>query len=128
MPLTLFMQYAERRVFIIEWRHGLLGWIIIGLIAGWLAGQIYRGRGFGCIADIILGLVGAVLEAGFSSRWESLAAAFCIRSPQRPSALSSSSPSPICSAAADHSCGPAIGTLALSRDTIESRAMEITFR
>jgi uncharacterized membrane protein YeaQ/YmgE (transglycosylase-associated protein family) len=41
--------------------HGLLGWIIIGLIAGWLAGVVGRGRGFGCLADIILGLVGAVV-------------------------------------------------------------------
>ncbi len=41
--------------------HGLLGWIIIGLIAGWLAGTVSRGRGFGCLADIILGLVGAVV-------------------------------------------------------------------
>jgi uncharacterized membrane protein YeaQ/YmgE (transglycosylase-associated protein family) len=41
--------------------HGLLGWIIIGLIAGWLAGTVSRGRGFGCLADIVLGLVGAVV-------------------------------------------------------------------
>ena len=41
--------------------HPLLGWIIIGLIAGWLAGVVGRGRGFGCLADIILGLVGAVV-------------------------------------------------------------------
>jgi uncharacterized membrane protein YeaQ/YmgE (transglycosylase-associated protein family) len=37
------------------------GWIIIGLIAGWLAGKISRGRGFGCLADVILGLIGALL-------------------------------------------------------------------
>ena len=37
------------------------GWIIIGLIAGWLAGKVSRGRGFGCLADIILGLIGALL-------------------------------------------------------------------
>jgi uncharacterized membrane protein YeaQ/YmgE (transglycosylase-associated protein family) len=41
--------------------HGLLGWIIIGLIAGWLAGVVGRGRGFGCLADIILGLIGAIV-------------------------------------------------------------------
>lgn len=61
MSSTLSLQHVERHVFIVEWQHGLLGWILIGLIAGWLAGQIYRGRGFGCITDIILGLVGAVL-------------------------------------------------------------------
>ena len=27
--------------------HGILGWIFIGLLAGWLAGKIARGRGFG---------------------------------------------------------------------------------
>lgn len=61
MAATVLFQEIERRVFIIEWQHGLIGWMVIGLIAGWLAGQISRGRGFGCITDIILGLVGAVL-------------------------------------------------------------------
>ncbi len=41
--------------------RSVIGWIIVGLIAGWLAGKISRGRGFGCIANIILGLVGAFL-------------------------------------------------------------------
>jgi len=45
----------------IYYSHGLLGWIIIGLIAGWLAGVVGRGRGFGCLADIILGLIGAIV-------------------------------------------------------------------
>jgi uncharacterized membrane protein YeaQ/YmgE (transglycosylase-associated protein family) len=42
-------------------RNSLIGWILIGLIAGWLAGKVSRGRGFGCLADIILGLIGALL-------------------------------------------------------------------
>jgi uncharacterized membrane protein YeaQ/YmgE (transglycosylase-associated protein family) len=46
---------------IIEWQHGLLFWIVIGLLAGWLAGKISRGQGYGCITDIILGLIGSVL-------------------------------------------------------------------
>jgi uncharacterized membrane protein YeaQ/YmgE (transglycosylase-associated protein family) len=41
--------------------QSVIAWIVIGLIAGWLAGTISRGRGFGCIADIILGMVGAIL-------------------------------------------------------------------
>ena len=41
--------------------QSVIAWIIIGLIAGWLAGTVSRGRGFGCIADIILGMVGAVI-------------------------------------------------------------------
>ena len=56
--LTLLQQ---DRVVLVEWRHGLLWWIVIGLIAGWLAGKIARGEGYGCITDIILGLIGSVL-------------------------------------------------------------------
>jgi uncharacterized membrane protein YeaQ/YmgE (transglycosylase-associated protein family) len=41
--------------------HGFWGWVLIGLIAGWLGGKITRGKGFGLIADIFLGLVGAVV-------------------------------------------------------------------
>ena len=41
--------------------RGLIGWIIIGLLAGWIAGHITRGRGFGCVVDVILGLIGAVV-------------------------------------------------------------------
>ncbi len=41
--------------------HSLIGWILIGLIAGWLAGKVTRGAGFGCIANIILGLIGALI-------------------------------------------------------------------
>jgi uncharacterized membrane protein YeaQ/YmgE (transglycosylase-associated protein family) len=39
----------------------VIGWLIVGLIAGWLAGKVSRGRGFGCLANIILGLIGAIL-------------------------------------------------------------------
>jgi uncharacterized membrane protein YeaQ/YmgE (transglycosylase-associated protein family) len=38
-----------------------LGWIIVGLLAGWLSGKITRGSGFGLLANLFLGLVGAVL-------------------------------------------------------------------
>jgi len=40
---------------------GILAWIVVGLIAGWLAGQVMKGGGYGMIADIILGLLGGVL-------------------------------------------------------------------
>lgn len=39
----------------------ILGALIIGLIAGWLAGKLMRGQGYGMVADIVLGLVGAVI-------------------------------------------------------------------
>jgi uncharacterized membrane protein YeaQ/YmgE (transglycosylase-associated protein family) len=41
--------------------QSVIAWVIIGLIAGWLAGKVSRGHGFGCIANIFIGLVGAVL-------------------------------------------------------------------
>lgn len=40
---------------------GIIAWIVIGLVAGWLAGVIMPGRGFGLIGDLIVGLVGAFL-------------------------------------------------------------------
>ena len=35
--------------------------IIVGLIAGWLAGQVMRGGGYGILVDVLLGLVGGVI-------------------------------------------------------------------
>ena len=40
---------------------GFLAWIIVGLIAGWLAGQVMKGGGYGIIVDIILGILGGIL-------------------------------------------------------------------
>jgi uncharacterized membrane protein YeaQ/YmgE (transglycosylase-associated protein family) len=39
----------------------IISWLIVGLIAGALAGIIVRGRGFGCIGNIIVGLIGSVI-------------------------------------------------------------------
>ena len=38
----------------------VLGWIIVGLIAGWATGKIMRGSGYGAFMDIFLGIIGAV--------------------------------------------------------------------
>lgn len=35
--------------------------ILIGLVAGWLAGQLMKGGGFGVVGDIVVGVVGALL-------------------------------------------------------------------
>lgn len=43
---------------------GILSWIIVGLIAGWLAGLVMKGGGYGILGDIILGIIGA-LVGGF---------------------------------------------------------------
>ncbi|CAJ0789143.1 hypothetical protein LMG7141_02185 [Ralstonia condita] len=41
--------------------HGLIAWLIIGAIAGWLAGLLVKGGGFGLFADIVVGIVGAFI-------------------------------------------------------------------
>jgi uncharacterized membrane protein YeaQ/YmgE (transglycosylase-associated protein family) len=41
--------------------NAFLAWIFIGLLAGWLAGLISRGGGFGCLGDILIGLIGSIL-------------------------------------------------------------------
>ena len=45
----------------------ILTWIILGLVAGWLAGMLMRGGGYGIIGDIILGIVGALVGGFLSS-------------------------------------------------------------
>ncbi len=40
---------------------GLLAWLVVGLIAGAVAGRLVRGRGLGCLTDIVVGVVGAFL-------------------------------------------------------------------
>ncbi len=40
---------------------GFLYYIIIGIIAGFVAGKIMRGGGFGCLVNLILGIIGGVL-------------------------------------------------------------------
>ena len=43
--------------------HGIIWWIVVGLIAGWAAGRLMKGGGYGVIADILLGMVGGVVGA-----------------------------------------------------------------
>lgn len=38
---------------------GVLMWLIVGLIAGWLAGKFMKGSGFGLVGDIVVGILGA---------------------------------------------------------------------
>jgi uncharacterized membrane protein YeaQ/YmgE (transglycosylase-associated protein family) len=61
MIASLAMILLQQRVVIVEWQRGLIGWLLIGLIAGWLAGKMARGQGFGCIGDILIGLIGSVI-------------------------------------------------------------------
>ena len=41
--------------------ESLIAWLIVGAIAGWLAGLIVKGFGFGLIGNIVVGIVGAVI-------------------------------------------------------------------
>jgi uncharacterized membrane protein YeaQ/YmgE (transglycosylase-associated protein family) len=63
---------------------GLLSWLVVGLIAGAVAGRVVRGRGFGCLVDIVVGVAGAFIGGfllgyfvqGVAGFWESLVVAF----------------------------------------------------
>jgi len=44
---------------------GLLWFIIIGAVAGWLAGQFMKGSGFGLLGDIVIGVIGAFIGGYF---------------------------------------------------------------
>ena len=44
-----------------ELLQALVIWLVIGAIAGWLAGQIMTGGGFGLIGNIVVGIIGAVI-------------------------------------------------------------------
>jgi uncharacterized membrane protein YeaQ/YmgE (transglycosylase-associated protein family) len=43
-------------------------WLIIGGVAGWLAGLLVKGYGFGLVGNIVVGIIGAILPVGFY-RW-----------------------------------------------------------
>jgi uncharacterized membrane protein YeaQ/YmgE (transglycosylase-associated protein family) len=43
--------------------EGLLVVLFVGLVAGWLAGKIVRGTGFGIIGDILVGIAGALIAS-----------------------------------------------------------------
>ncbi len=66
------------------WPGGFLAWILVGLIAGWLAGLVMRGGGYGVIGDILLGLVGSIVGGfvvslfvhGMTGFWGSIVVSF----------------------------------------------------
>ena len=41
--------------------QSLIVWLIIGAVAGWLAGMVVKGGGYGLVGDIIVGIIGAVI-------------------------------------------------------------------
>lgn len=46
--------------------HGILAWLVIGAVAGWLAGLLVKGGGFGLLVDIVVGIVGAFVGGWLS--------------------------------------------------------------
>jgi uncharacterized membrane protein YeaQ/YmgE (transglycosylase-associated protein family) len=66
------------------WPGGVIAWLVVGLIAGWLAGMVMKGGGYGVLGDIVVGLIGSVIggflvgyfvqgDAGF---WGSIVVSF----------------------------------------------------
>jgi uncharacterized membrane protein YeaQ/YmgE (transglycosylase-associated protein family) len=47
---------------------GIIWWIVVGLIAGWLGGQAMKGGGYGVLADIVLGILGGILGGWLFSK------------------------------------------------------------
>jgi len=47
--------------------HGIIAWIVIGILAGWITGKLMKGSGFGFIMDMVVGLAGAVIGGFLSS-------------------------------------------------------------
>ncbi len=63
---------------------GLIAWLVVGLVAGWLAGQFMQGSGYGILGDMIIGLIGSFLGGflvslfveGTAGLWGSIFVAF----------------------------------------------------
>lgn len=63
---------------------GIIAWLLVGLIAGALAGNVMRGNGYGVFGDIIVGLIGAIVggfvvslfDQGVAGFWGSIFVAF----------------------------------------------------
>lgn len=49
--------------------HGLIAWIIIGVVAGWITGKLMKGSGYGFFMDMVVGLIGALIGGFLSSRF-----------------------------------------------------------
>ncbi len=51
---------------------GILSWIVVGLVAGWVAGKLMGGRGFGCLGNVVVGVIGALLGGWLASTFLNL--------------------------------------------------------
>jgi uncharacterized membrane protein YeaQ/YmgE (transglycosylase-associated protein family) len=48
--------------------HGIIAWIFIGIVAGWITGKLMKGSGFGFFMDMVVGLIGAVIGGFLSTK------------------------------------------------------------
>jgi uncharacterized membrane protein YeaQ/YmgE (transglycosylase-associated protein family) len=63
---------------------GIIAWIFVGLISGWLAGLVMKGGGYGLLGDLAVGLVGSLVggfmvsffDTGIAGFWGSIFVAF----------------------------------------------------
>ena len=63
---------------------GIIAWAVVGLIAGWLAGMVMKGGGYGVLGDILVGLIGSMIGGfvlsyfvhGIQGFWGSIFVAF----------------------------------------------------
>jgi uncharacterized membrane protein YeaQ/YmgE (transglycosylase-associated protein family) len=63
---------------------GVIAWLVVGLVAGWLAGVVMKGSGYGIVGDIIVGLIGSLIGgfvvglffSGTTGFWGSIVVAF----------------------------------------------------
>ena len=56
--MEILLQYGG--VFVSGWLN-LIWFLLIGLLAGWLAGLLMRGQGFGCLGNILIGAIGGLI-------------------------------------------------------------------
>ena len=64
---------------------GIIAWLVVGLVAGWLAGMVMKGGGYGVVGDIVVGIIGAfvggfvfslITGGGTAGFWGSIVVAF----------------------------------------------------
>ncbi len=64
-PTATIASYRRAEVPLVSYKRencvSVIWFLIIGIVAGWLAGKIMRGGGFGLIGDLVIGIIGAVL-------------------------------------------------------------------
>jgi uncharacterized membrane protein YeaQ/YmgE (transglycosylase-associated protein family) len=63
--------------------QALIIWLIVGAIAGWLAGMLVKGGGYGLIGDIIVGIIGGFIAGWLLPQRHCDRGRFCCRDYQR---------------------------------------------